>query len=99
MSIKESCQEGLDALKDFLMDLPISSYPPKQILTCDLTSTNEQASLDMYLLDDDIQTIMKMPFKEEEFTKEFASKYPEVTNMCWKSNNYSEFAKSLGFGK
>ena len=30
---------------------------------------------------------------------EFVTKYPEIANMCWKSDNLSEFALSLGFKK
>ena len=53
----------------------------------------------MYLLDDVIQTIMKMSFKEEEFNKKFTSIYPKVAKMCWKSKNYSKTAQSLDFDR
>ena len=97
-STTKSRQEGLNTLKDFLMDPKFSKYPPRQIDLRDLTSDDLPASFDTYLLDNDIQEIMKMSFAEEELDGEFASKYPDVANMCWRSQNYGQFARDLGFG-
>ena len=97
-STPQTRQDGLNALSSFLKDSRFSKYPINNIITVDMTDEDNLPSLDTFLMDDDIKNIMEQDIDEEELNKEFVSKYPEFAKRIYAGNNYSDWARTLGFG-
>jgi hypothetical protein len=97
-STPESREEGLQGLKTFLMSNRSTRFPPNDIITSDATNPPDQdpCPLDMYLLDADIEEIMKMFLDEESFNPHFYEEFPEFARLCWSGPHNSDFAVSLG---
>jgi hypothetical protein len=98
-STKETRQEGLQAMKSFLMDPKFSDYPPKIIETEDLTNEDNYAPLDQFLMDDDIEELMKLDIPLEVLDGNFKEEYGGFADACWRGPNFSDWAKTLGFVK
>ena len=97
-STPQTRQDGLNALSSFLKDSRFSKYPINNIITVDMTDEDNLPSLDTFLMDDDIKNVMEQDIDEEELNKEFVSKYPEFAKRIYAGNNYSDWARTLGFG-
>lgn len=93
----ETRDQGLLALKSFLMDSSCVNFPPRNIDTVDITDDEKPASFDDYLLNKNIDKILQLEFDDEVLTSEFKTNYPECAKMCWKSVHVSDFARQLGF--
>ena len=96
-STAESRAEGLEAVRQFLMSTASSKWPPKEIVTKDITNVAAPHSLDMFYLDADIEKFMKTYLDEEQFTAEFFATYEDFAKKCWSGPHDSSFAKDLGF--
>jgi hypothetical protein len=96
-STSETRQEGLNALKSFLMDKRFSEYPPNSVETEDLTDEGNYASLDNFLLNADIEELMRLDIPAEALDENFRAEYTGFAESCWTGPNFSPFAESLGF--
>lgn len=96
-STSASRQEALNKLKNFFLDPKYSTYPPLNIDTVDITNTEHPESLDNYFTDKDIELIMKEDFVEDDLTSNFVTNFPEVSQVCWKYQHVSNWARSIGF--
>jgi hypothetical protein len=98
-STPETRQEGLEAMKSFLMDSRFSTYPPKDIETVDMTNEDCYTPLDELLMDEDIEKIMKTDIPLDALNEDFYKEYEGFADVCWAGPNYSDWAKTLGFIK
>ena len=96
-STTETRQQGMEALKSFLMDSRFSQYPPREIETSDQTDESKPPSLDDYFTDEDIKLLMEQLFNEELLTSDFADVFPTFAKHCWAGKNVSDWARSIGF--
>jgi hypothetical protein len=97
ISTPETRQQGLSVIKTFLLSRSNSDFPPTDITTMDLTDEQDPPALDMFLLDQDIETIIKQEFREEDLNEDFYTDYPDLARKLWGGNHYNDFARSLGF--
>ena len=63
-----------------------------------MTDDDNLPSLDSFFMDDDIKNIMEQDIAEEELNNKFVLNYPSFANRVYAGNNYSDWARTLGFG-
>lgn len=99
-STPESRKEGLKAFTSFLADKRFSNYPESENMpTEDLTNEEEPIPLDKFLMDETIKECLETDIDLDLLGPGFVKMYPDFAPACWKGPNYSEWAKSIGFGK
>ncbi len=96
-STKETRQHGLRVIENFLKSDKNTDYVLDSIPTVDCTDESDPPSLDSFLLDKDIEEIIRNVFEESELNKDFYSKYKSVALKLWSGTYYSDFARQLGF--
>jgi hypothetical protein len=95
---EETRQEGLDALKSFVMDSRFSRYPPTKVTTYDMTTITCRMALDKFIMDSVIKEFIQEDIPEDELDSTFVESYPDFAPFCWAGPSYSDFAKTIGFG-
>ena len=88
---------GYDCMAAFLQDKNFTSYPPKQIHYEDCTT--EDASLDKFMLHDDIEKYVKMYFEEEFLTEDFVANFSDQAPHIYNGAAIGDFARSLGYSE
>jgi hypothetical protein len=97
-STPESRREGLQALKEFLLNPVYTKFPPKGIDMEDITN-EDLIPLDQHFMDDTVEYFMKIYLDQSTFGADFFKKFPGFAAMCWHGPHESQFAESLGFPK
>ena len=93
-------QEGMDILRAFFMDKTYSLYPPASIVTMDDTQTDQLLSLDHFLIDGDIVSIMQQILDESKLTTDFSLAFPLIAPLIFGGPAYSELAvNQFGYGR
>ena len=97
-STPETRQQGLIAISSFVKDPRYSKFPVKDITTVDMTDNEHLPSLDTFLLDEDIKKVVEQDIDEDELNENFVTNYPAFAKRIYSGNNYSDWARTLGFG-
>jgi hypothetical protein len=91
-------KEGLRVLKNFFMSRKASDFPPPTIRVVDRTCINEDAALESFFLDDDIEEIVRASLDVTEIEEDFYENFPDVARTLYLEKEPSGFAKNeLGF--
>lgn len=96
-STPESCREGAETLRRFLLDTKFTNFPVKSIAITDGTNVDNPHALDEFFTDDKIEFIMKTDLDESELDGDFYSKYPEFAQKIWSNPSMSRFANKYGY--
>ena len=98
LSTKTTRQDGLKVLSKFLNSQQNTIYVGKNdIPVVDKTDEANPPALDCFFLDDDIESIIRNVFEEDELDNNFFIKYNNLALKLWSGTNYSDFARHLGF--
>lgn len=96
-STEKTRQNGLKALKEFLMDSRFMMYPPEQIETFDLTDHEKPIAMDSMMMNSDIKDVIMHAIAEEELDSDFKENYPDLASCIWQGKHVGIFGESLGF--
>jgi hypothetical protein len=90
---------GMLGLKNFLMDKRFTKYPPTFIETVDLSDydTTNPTSMDHYLLNKDIEQLLKQDLDELVLDDDFKKEFPDVAKLIWTGKHVGDFGRTLGF--
>lgn len=89
--------EGLKVLKRFFMDPVYAKFPPKDIITVDSNKEEDPHALDEFFLNEDIERIIKLEFKDDDLNCNFFKLYPQLAKKIWSGKYYSDYAHELGY--
>jgi hypothetical protein len=96
-STADTRAEGLRVLKEFFLSKVASDYPPLAIKLVDNT-TDVPAVMEKFLLDADIEEIVRSSIDITEVEEDFYTKYPTFAKTIYFEKEPSVFAKvELGF--
>ena len=96
-STPETHKEGLRVLKKFFTSSKATNWPEGDINVQD-ANPDVPPILEKFLLDDDIEEIVKASFHDSEMNDDFYEKYTSVAKTFYLEKDPSHFAKSvLGF--
>jgi hypothetical protein len=96
-STADTRAEGLRVLKDFFLSKVSSTYPPQTIKLVDNT-TNVPAVMEKFLLDADIEEIVRSSIDITEMEEDFYHNYTSFAKTISFEKKPSDFAKGeLGF--
>ena len=96
-STAQSRQEGMEALRQFLMDDRFSDFPPSTIGLTDATDEENYTPLDDLFLDSGIKTLMEEDVPVHDLNSNFYASYPDFALKCWGGRFRSPYANILGF--
>ena len=97
LSTKKTRQNGLQVLSKFLNSDQNTRYIGHDIPIIDKTNEADPHALDSFFLDDDIESIIRNVFDEDELNQDFYTKYNKLALKLWSGKLYSDFARQLGF--
>lgn len=100
VSTAQTRQDGLNAMRDFLMDSRFSRYPPSLIEVRDLTDHAESEvpqSMDNFMMNADIKAAVIQELSEIDLDDDFKINFPKESRYMWQSSHVGEFGTSLGF--
>ena len=93
----ETRMEGLSVLSTFFKSITYSKYPPANIRCSDITATAPK-SLDKFLLDKDIFSLLENVFEELVLNSGFVSAFPEIAPVIFGGPTYPfEAVDKLGY--
>lgn len=93
----ETRMEGLNVLSTFFKSIRYSKYPPSHIQCSDNTAQGP-GSLDKYLLDKDIFSLLANVFEESVLNSEFFSSFPDIAPVIFGGPEYPpEAIEKLGY--
>lgn len=91
--------EGLRILKNFFMSSEWSKFPPRDIVTVDMTNTDDPIPLDHFFLDEQVALFIKDIFPDEVANDRFAVDYPDVAKMFFSRDLFPpEAVTQYGYG-
>lgn len=92
-------RDGLRLLRGFFMSSEYSKYPPHDIVTVDLTDPENPVSMDQFILDENIMTLIPMLFPPETANTSFAREYPDVARVFFSGDSFPSDAIAMyGYG-